>query len=179
VKTGDLAKLFGVSQTTITRWIDEFSDFMTDRAQKIGVSQRAYTEADILALATVAKLSVEDGLRFPQIKERMQAGERVEHPGVANFGVDHRVVPAQAVENLVDASVLRNELEQVKIERDRLIELVSKFEDKIEAVRAEKDGKIEEFQSRIAELQHRLGMAEGELTYRRELDKHRRDDTPD
>lgn len=173
MKTGDLAKLFGVSQTTVTRWISEFSTYLTPAAQKIGVSQRSYTEDDILVLATIAKLSIEENLGLREIEERLKSGFRVEHPGVANFGVDHRVVPAQVVEQIVDATEIRVALERITYERDRLLDTIRYMETSNREQLSRKDEEIKNLREQLALLQRELGRAEGRLD---EIERRRKED---
>lgn len=190
MKTGDLSKQFGVSQTTITRWIDTFEEFFSKGARRIETKQRTYNEEDILILATIATLSIE-GLPHVDIRQRLKNGERVEHPGIANFGVDVRMVPAATVEQVIDSTEIRIELEQIKAERDKLADLLANAQlnlrqvqerlDKVESERreelmrweAQRREEINQLKDEIAQLQHRLGRAEGELNYRRELDEKR------
>ena len=159
MKTGELEKLFGVSGTTIRNWVNEFEAFLSPSDTRI----RQYTEADILVLATVAKFS-QAGFTYPQIRERIQAGERVDHPGESNFGVDTRMIPAAAVEQIIDSTELKIELETIKNERDRLLMLTEKQTEKLES----QDQRIEALQNKISELERALGKAEGRLE---ELDK--------
>ncbi|MFP4320838.1 MAG: MerR family transcriptional regulator [Anaerolineales bacterium] len=166
MKTGDLARLFGVSITTIQNWINEFGDHLSDPAKKIGAKQRSFNEDDVLVLATVASLSA-DGLNYDTIRKRLADGERVEHPGVANYGVDTRMIPTAAVEQLIDATELKIELEQIKAERDKLLSMLERSEDEKTALRA----KVDELQAEMANLRERLGRAEGRLE---EKDKRRR-----
>lgn len=175
MKSGDLARLFGVSPETVRQWTEVYAEFLTGNAQAKNTRHRLYMESDILVLATVARYSA-DGLSRAHIREKLLAGERVEHPGVANFGVDTRMVPAAAVEQLIDATELRIELEQIKAERDKLLELLEReraeHREREEALRTE----LKAVQEKIAALQRELGRAEGELNYRREIEKRSTDD---
>lgn len=161
MKTGDLAKLFGVSNTAIQNWTSHYADILSDKRGK----HRYYNEKDVLILATVAKLSA-DGFSHEKIREKIDAGELVESPTEANFGVDTRMIPAAAVEQIVDSTELKVELEQIKYERDRLLDTVQELKRGM----SDKDDEIKALNAQIQELQHKLGLAEGELLYRRKLD---------
>lgn len=172
MKTGDLTRLFGVSNTTIKNWVDRFPDYFSDAAKAVNQRQRAFTESDILTLATIAQLSQQEHLAYEQIEDRLGAGYRVDDPGIANFGVDTRMVPAAAVEQMIDSTEIRMQLEQVKAERDKLVDMLSESQGR-ELQLLEKN---EQLQREIRELERKLGQAEGELNYRRQLDeKSRRD----
>jgi len=179
MKTGDLAKLFGVSDTTIRSWVREFSDFFS----KSHTKQRTYTDEDVQVLATVAKYS-HAGYQLSHIRERLEAGERVENPGEVSYGVDTRLVPAAAMEQMIDATELRIELEQIKSERDRLVELLDKSEEQKESLRREvKDlqeemrQEVKRLQGEISNLQRELGRAEARAEiYKEDLDRRKEED---
>lgn len=143
MKSGDLAKLLGVSAKTIRVWSDAYDDLLTVQKTK----QRVFTEEDILVLSTVATL-YHDGHSHPAIREKLDQGYRVEDPSVANFGVDTRVVPAAAVEQLIDGAEMRVELERITNERDRLLELLESERDENKSLKDEN----KELQVEIREL---------------------------
>lgn len=158
MKTGDVAKLFGVSNTTINQWQRRFAGYLSEKKGR----QRIYDQNDVLVLATVARLSA-DGHSLAEINNQLEDGYRVEDVGAANFGIDHRMIPAAAVEQIIDAAELRTELEQVKAERDKLAvffqnaqETAAKWEEK----HNESSAKITELQDKIATLERQLGRAE-------------------
>jgi DNA-binding transcriptional MerR regulator len=166
MKTGDLVKQFGVSDTTIRRWVAEFGEYLSSNAQQIHSKHRSFTADDFLVLATIHVLSKE-GYSLSAINDKLGQGYRVEDVSAATVGyTDGRMVPATAIEQIIDAAEIRVELESLKIERDRLLdELGTERQRNIE-----KDQRIEQLQKDIRELQRELGRAEGELSYRRELE---------
>ena len=139
---------------------------MSDQARRVKSKQRAFTEDDLLILATIATLSTE-GLNYENIRSRLEDGYRVEHPGAANFGVDTRMVPAAAVEQIIDATEIKTELAQVKAERDKLLEMIEREQSE----KRDLQSKIDLLQNEIRQLSERLGRAEGRLE---ERDKKRR-----
>ena len=91
---------------------------------------------------------------FEEIDEKLKNGYRVDHPGVANFGVDRRLIPTAAAESMIDASALHQQVENLEKERDRLL-------DALEKERVTNDS----LQQQIAELNYKLGRAESLLEY--------------
>lgn len=162
MKTGDLARLFGVSDNTIRTWISTFDEFFSNQARAVNTKQRAYTEDDVIILATIAKLSA-DNYPHAVIKDKLKAGERVENPSEANFGVDTRMIPAAAMEQVIDSVELRVEIEQIRSERDRLLIELASRDEKIEQLQQENKDLGERLQSEIKDLQRALGRAEGRL----------------
>jgi DNA-binding transcriptional MerR regulator len=175
MKSGDLARLFGVSSEAIRQWTEVFAEFLSDEAQAKNTRQRLYNDTDVLVLATVARYSA-DGLSRAHIREKLTNGERVEHPGIANYGVDTRMVPAAAVEQLVDATELRIELEQVKAERDKLLEMLDNERTQGRERDTQLRNEIKLLQDQVVQLQRELGRAEGRLEEIDRLRKHRDDD---
>lgn len=159
MKTGDLTRLFGVSNTTIKNWIDRFPAFFSENAHAKNQRQRNFTEEDVLLLATIAQLSQQEHLTYEQVEDRLKSGYRVDNPGVANYGVDTRLIPAAAVEQLIDSSEIKIELERTKSELNRALELLTEERQR----NTEKDKRIEELQDKIQLLQRELGRAEGRL----------------
>lgn len=168
MRTGELEKLFGVSATTIRNWIAEFEAYLSEAARKLNTKQRAFTEDDILLLATVAKLSAE-GLGYTEIHERLKSGERVDHPQIANWGVDTRMVPAATVEQVIESAEIRIELERARAERDQAfkaldqaLQRLSEAEDRDQTAQQT----IQSLQREIADLRERVGRAEAVLEER-------------
>lgn len=169
MRTGDLQSLFGVSSTTIVKWIKVFEAYLSEGARKTDSKQRSFTEEDVIVLGSIAKLSAE-GLGYDAIHAKLEEGFRVERPEVTNWGVDRRMVPAAALEQVIDSTDMRVELEQVKSERDKLAELLGQSNDQLRELRE----KYDQLQEEIKTLQRQLGLAEGELNLRRDQEKKKR-----
>jgi DNA-binding transcriptional MerR regulator len=175
LKSGDLTKLFGVSHQTVSNWVKEFENFLSETARKQDSRQSIFTEQDFIIMATIAELSQKQKLPYEAIREQLSQGYRVEDARAATVGYeDGRMVPAATVEHLIDATHLRVQLEQVQAERDKLMQLLSDVQAQAKAIqedretlRREKDTQISALQTKIAELERALGRAEGELELRR------------
>lgn len=186
MKTGDLERKFGVSGTTIRRWTETYKEFLSIEARGHDSRQRTITESDYLVLATINKLSNERA-STEEIKTKLREGFRVEVEDIATIGyVDSRLVPAAVVEQVIDASELRIELAIVAKERDKLLVLLEKVQDKLEATEeklavVEKESRLREealrhekesLEKELRELMLRVGKAEGkleEIEYNRRL----------
>jgi predicted nuclease with TOPRIM domain len=83
------------------------------------------------------------------------------------------MIPAAAVEQLVDAAEVRTYLAQVTADRDKLLEMLAEEKQAHQVSRE----KVQSLQDEIARLQRELGRAEGELAYRRELEKRHQQDS--
>lgn len=165
MKTGDLVKLFGVSNKTIQNWVKEFENFLSDGAKKLDGRQSIFDSHDFIIMATIAELSQKEKLPYSVIQEKLVSGYRIEDVSAATVGYeDGRTVPAAAVEQIIDATSVRVELEQVKAERDKLLDMLNQKEKR----ERELIEKLDNMQNQIAELQRQLGRAEGELNLRRQ-----------
>lgn len=179
MKTGDIVKHFGISESTVRRWTKEYEEFFSDSPGR----QRSFTHSDFLVIATIKELANQN-LPFAHIRQRLADGYRIEDNAAYGAGyTDGRMVPAAAVEQIIDGTELRVQLEQITYERDRLLETIQtlrtaqvELEEKYEERLNEKDAQLRLLQDRIADLQRELGRAEGELSYRREIDKRQHPD---
>ena len=150
--TGDLARTFGKSNNAIKGWIKKHKVYFSEGAQGIGNRNRTFNDNDIQLIGTINSL-VNEGLNHDAIGKRLAEGYRE-----TDIGRD--VVPVTDAKQIIDASTIRQELEFVKAERDRLLE-----------ERDKSDAKVELLIEKVRELTHELGLAEGELNYRRSKDK--------
>lgn len=178
MKTGDLVRKFGVSDATIRRWASTFSEYLSDGEGR----HHNFTYDDFIAMATIHQLSSE-GYSLDLIEKKLGEGYRVEENLIEQIGYpDGRMVPAAVVEQVIDSSEIRVQLEQVKHERDRLIQTLEQMQQRLEdledearereeAIRRDKDTQIEALQKEIKELQRSLGRAEGRLD---EIERNRK-----
>lgn len=161
----------GVSDTTIADWIAHYSEYFSNSATKTGRA-RSLTENDLDILATIANAS-HDGLNRDDITEKLAAGDRIEFTGTI-LGTDTRMIPAAAAESMIDATEIRTELEITKSALNKALNTIEteRKDHKKELHEASESYKseVQDLQKQIAELQHKLGLAEGELNYRRQLD---------
>lgn len=162
MRTGQLAQLLGVSASTIQNWLREFDTFFDKRYG----SQKVFNDQEVIVAATINKLSSE-GLGYQEIKAKLQSGYRVDSPSEAAFGVDTRMVPAAAMEQIIDASELRIKLDNLQHDYDHLIKMLADANEENKALRQ----RVDELHDKIIDLNRALGKAEGELEFRRSLDR--------
>lgn len=166
MKTGDLVRKFGVSEATIRRWASTFAEFLSEGEGR----HRNFLAEDVVVIATIYKLSSE-GYTQDLIQKRLKEGFRVEAEVIDEIGYpDGRMVPAAVVEQVIDSTEVRLQLERVAAERDKLLELLESAQSEMktlreqtEVLRREKETHIEALQREIKELQRALGKAEGKL----------------
>lgn len=149
MKPGDLVKKFGVSDQTIRRWSTEFSDYLSPNQGR----HRTYTADDYIVMATIYYLYSQEGLKTDGIHKQLSKGFRVDVEDIADIGYgDGRMVPAAVVEQVIDSSEMRAELELLRSERDRLIESLGREQEKNSRL----ESKLEEATAKIEALYERL-----------------------
>ena len=80
----EVASRLEVSPSTLRRWSEEFSEFLSPEANSSeGRQHRRYSDGDLATLITVKGLMAE-GLTYDQVRERLSelnAGEKPDGPG--------------------------------------------------------------------------------------------------
>ena len=179
MKTGDIARRLGVSPKAIRDWISEFDAYFNESPTK----QRVYSEEDYIVLATIAKFS-HQGYGYASIHEKLKDGERVDVSEDITYGIDTRMIPAASVEQMMDATEVRLQLERVTTERDRLVEMVEdlqhqveqkldsqkqEYETKLDRQRDDYERKQDSLQKEIRVLLERVGRAEAQAEMLKDL----------
>ena len=124
-KTGQVAKIFGISQKTITRWVDEFSDYFSKDAQGAGRSQRSFHAEDFITLNTIKIERIDRNSDTEKIRALLVAGER------------HTTLPPEAITLEGDTAVM------VYIELNTVKQSLKQAEAEIERLRKESQEKDE------------------------------------
>lgn len=149
MRSGEVAKLLGVDSSTIRRYTLEYGRFLSKKAGAV----RTYTADDYAVIATIRTL-YQDGYSGREIVAKLDDGFRVDTKDMSVVGLlDSRVIPVTVAEQMVDASGIRSELENLRAERDRLVEAMHS-----------KDEKIEKLQAEVIRLNRELGKLEGRLS---------------
>ncbi len=93
MKTGKVAKVFGIDHKTVSAWTQEFSEFFTEDALGEGRTQREYHPDDLVILNTIRALKAQRTLG-EEILARLRAGERNADlpPDATNIEGDRAVV---------------------------------------------------------------------------------------
>lgn len=155
MKTGQIASALGVSDDTIRNWLARYPAYFEQRHSR----QRSYTEADYAILATIASLA-SDGKSTAEIEAMLKSGFRVDSANTTAPGVDIRLMPAAIVEQLIDSAELRIELEVLKSDHAKTLDLL-----------AQSNAENKTLHEAITKLNREIGRLEGELNYRKQLDQ--------
>ena len=66
----EIAARLDISPSTLRRWSDEFTDFLSNQANTAGKSHRRYTEEDLSILSAVKTL-MNNGLTYEQVRQKL------------------------------------------------------------------------------------------------------------
>lgn len=75
MKTGKVAKLFGIDPKTVTGWVDEFDEFFSAAAKAEESTQREYLPEDLIVLNTIKVERVKRS-EVEQIRAVLASGHR-------------------------------------------------------------------------------------------------------
>jgi DNA-binding transcriptional MerR regulator len=170
MKTGKVAKAFGIDRKTVSNWtdMDQLKRFFTDEALGIGRSQRNYLEPDLLVINTIRVMRAESR-DWDDIAASLERGEReTELPAsamlvettapIAQYG---RIVELQtALEAAEEQTVLMQE--RIKELNQNMIEREQSHQERIERILREATDREGKLQREIGKLEAMIEMVQQE-----------------
>ena len=137
MKTGKVAKAFGIDRKTVTNWTDmpQFQKFFTSEAQGIDRTQRDYLEPDLLILNTI-RVMRNKSMDWEEIEIALENGER-ERELPASAMLVETTAPIAQYGRIIE---LQTALESAEEQIDELKEEVEKLRDEAQ----QKDNKYQE-----------------------------------
>jgi DNA-binding transcriptional MerR regulator len=159
MKTGELAKILGVSDQTLLNWMSrsEISPFMSEAALAQGGStQRLYLESDVLVLNTIRMMRAKGVDNWDEIRDFLESGQREQEFPQNAIVTDMRTIPILQAKQAADYAVLVHE-------RDAALELAKRLESQLEAaIQREKD-LVEKYDQSRTELEEKFEQSRTEL----------------
>ncbi len=163
MKTGSVAKLFGIDPKTVTGWVDEFPEFFSESAKGDGLTQRSYLPEDLIVLNTIKS---ERAVRteIETIRAKLASGHR-----------DMTLPPDQTLNRESSLAVygqlraLEAQLEDERREKEQLWKRTRELEEMVERLNKEKAAEVErilketsdeytkKFTDQIASLHEQIG----------------------
>ena len=151
MRTGKVAKLFGIDTNTVADWTERFSEFFTSEARGEVSSQREYQPEDLIVVNTI-RMERKQNATWEKIQADLAAGHRVTQlpPEAMNIQGDN------AMQVYTELRTLQLELKGSQEENARLrAELSTK-----DAVMTEKEKDIRELERAVGRWQAMAEMYE-------------------
>lgn len=164
MKTGKVAKLFGIDPKTVTGWVEEFAEFFSDSAKaEEGSLQRDYLPEDLIVLNTVkneraARTDVE------AIRAKLRSGHR-----------DTVLPPESAYIDKDNALAVYGQLKILQAEVERLRAESQIATERNEADRVRHEQREAELNNEIRKLERENGGLAAELRLLREQLREKND----
>lgn len=169
-KSRDLQSIFDVSGETIRVWADEFSTYLSPSATPGSGKHRIFSDEDLTVFALISEMKAL-GKTFEDVHVSLRTGQRGDLPSVIGQGRDR-------TESAIQVAVFRQQLDQVRSERDQAVEQAQQLHDEVIKLRtqlqyhADQDDKIDELNGKISELSKQIGRLEALLEVERDRNKH-------
>ena len=156
MKTGKVAKLFGIDNNTVVDWTNRFAEFFTREARGETRSQREYQPEDLIIINTI-RAARKDNTPWEQIRADLEIGERETTlpPEVMTMQGDSALVLYTQLRTT--QLELRNAQEEIERLRSALAEKDSLMRDALR----EKDATLMEKDRILLERERALGRLEG------------------
>ena len=151
IKTGKVAKIFGVASKTIVAWVDRFPELFSPEASAENSKYRSFMSNDMFLLNTIQKERA-NGTSWDVIRLKLEADELNTDMPVESANIEGQT----AIMLYVQISKLKAELENSEQERDRL-------------VKEKRDDRLE-YQETIANLNRQIGKLEAKLEMQSEAE---------
>lgn len=158
MKTGEVAKMMGVSSTTIANWTDqpELTEFFSipARASDPGSAQRDYSSDDILVLNTIRLVKTRNN-SWRDVAAILLTGHREDELPISAT-LTKSISPADQVVQLMR---ITNERDSARAQLKDAQEEITRLRKELESER----GKTPELYKEIGRLEHTVQMLEDEL----------------
>ncbi len=153
MKTGAVAKRFGVDPNTITDWTKRFKEFFTPEALADDKTQRDYQPEDVIVLNTIRAERARNA-NWEQIRAKLRAGDRD-----ANLPPEFTTIDGEsAITVYTELRELRSQLATANQEIERLREEGRSKDADIRALERE----VGKWQAKYEMLQERLEAEDAE-----------------
>jgi DNA-binding transcriptional MerR regulator len=152
MKTGSVAKLFGIDPKTVTGWVDEFPEFFSESAKGDGMTQRSYLPEDLIVLNTIkAERAVRTEVET--IRAKLTSGHR-----------DTTLPPEQTLNRESSLAIygqlraLEAQLEDERREKEQHLKKIDELEAAVDRLNRESRDREGELREQIGELKATIRM---------------------
>ncbi len=166
MKTGKVAKAFGIDRKTVSNWTDmpQFQRFFTEDARGIDRTQRDYIEPDLLVINTIRVLR-NKSMDWDEIEAALEQGER-ERELPASAMLVETTAPIAQYGRIVE---LQTALESAEEHIEELHEEIERLQTRVDTVRDEERQKAREREQQLLDEVIKLNREIARMEVRMEM----------
>ena len=152
MKTGKVAKVFGIDRKTVSNWTDMslFQKFFSMEARGIDRTQREYLEHDLLVINTIRSLR-NKGLDWDEIAIALERGERERDLPASAMLVETTAPIAQYGRIVELQTALEAAEDHISTLKDEIRDLRSELQERVDMVRDEERQRSREREQQLLE----------------------------
>lgn len=177
MKTGKVAKAFGVDRKTVSNWTDmpQLKKFFTSEAQGINRTQRDYLEPDLLVINTI-RVMRNQSMDWDEIASALESGERERELPASAMLVETTAPIAQYGRIVELQTSLEAAEEQIEILQEEVERLRDELQVRVDSVRDQERQKASDREKQLLEEIIKLNRQMARLEVRLEMLQDQDDD---
>jgi len=180
MKTGKVAKAFGIDRKTVSNWTDtpQFQKFFSPEARGIDRTQRDYLEPDLLVINTIRAMRNKN-MRWDEIAAYLESGERERELPASAMLVETTAPIAQYGRIIELQTALESTEEQVEVLQEEVEHLREALQKRVDSVREQEREKATEREQQLLNEIIKLNREMARLEVRMEMMQKEKRDSAD
>ena len=170
MKTGKVAKAFGIDRKTVSNWTDmpQFQEFFSPEAKGIDRTQRDYSEPDLLVINTIRAMRNKN-MGWDEIAAHLGSGERERELPASAMLVETTAPIAQYGRIIELQTALDSAEEQIDVLQEEVEQLRKELQERVDAVRERERQKATEREQELLNEIIKLNREMARLEVRMEM----------
>lgn len=177
MKTGKVAKAFGIDRKTVSNWTDmsQLKKFFTSEAQGINRTQRDYLEPDLLVINTI-RVMRNKSMDWDEIAKVLESGERERELPPSAMLVETTAPIAQYGRIVELQTSLESAEEQIELLQEEVEHLRDQLQRRVDTVRDQERQKASDREQQLLDEIIKLNRQMARLEVRMEMLQENEDD---
>ena len=177
MKTGKVAKAFGIDRKTVSNWTDmpQFQEFFSTEARGINRTQRDYLEPDLLVINTI-RVMRNKNMDWDEIAAALESGERERELPASAMLVETTAPIAQYGRIVELQTALEAAEEQVELLQGEVERLREELQQRVDSVRDQERTKAANREQQLLDEIIKLNRQMARLEVRMEMLQERDED---
>lgn len=177
MKTGKVAKAFGIDRKTVSNWTDmpQFQRFFSSEAKGINRTQRDYLEPDLLVINTI-RVMRNKSMDWDEIEVALDSGERERELPASAMLVETTAPIAQYGRIVELQTALEAAEEQVELLQEEVERLRDDLRTQVDSVREQERQRARDREQQLLEEIIKLNRQMARLEVRMEMMQEKNDD---